>query len=172
MKLAIISVFSLLIGLFSSNLLANIDDRIIRSLAHCVKVSEDTKRLNCFDQLASSNMAALNKIKIVREEKKKQIASSNEPVSKYIDDFSKSNLKKTESVDGPDSITATISHLTTLIRGQWVISFDNGQKWQQTDTVKLRLAINDIVKLKKGSFGSVFLNKEGVNRNIRVKRLK
>ena len=81
-------------------------------------------------------------------------------------------MKKTKEEQGPDSITAIISKVKRLIRGQWVVYLENGQKWQQQDLVKMKLKVGDSVRLKKGSMGTVQLYKEGSHRNIRVKRLK
>ena len=57
-----------------------------------------------------------------------------------------------------EGITGTISNLKKLIRGQWVIYLENGQKWQQTDTTSLKLLVGDRINLEKGSFGSVYLS--------------
>jgi len=92
--------------------------------------------------------------------------------TKQIDNFSKEDLKKTQKEKGPESISAVISKLKQLIRGQWVVHLENGQKWQQQDSAKIKLTVGDKVRLKKGSMGAVYLFKEGSHRNIRVKRLK
>jgi len=81
-------------------------------------------------------------------------------------------LIKTAEEKGPESIIATISSVKQLVRGQWVFYFENGQKWQQQDTIKIKLKVGDTVRLKKGSMETVYLFKEGSHRNMRVKRLK
>jgi hypothetical protein len=59
-----------------------------------------------------------------------------------------------------------------LLRGQWVLYFDNGQKWQQTDTTRIKFKVGNKVRLDKGAMGAIYLYKDGSHRSIKVKRLK
>ena len=88
------------------------------------------------------------------------------------DDFAKEHIKKSEKEQGLESITSVITKLKKLIRGQWLITLENGQQWQQKDTAKLKLKVGDTILLKKAVMGAVYLYKDGSHRNIRVKRLK
>ncbi len=183
MRVIIIALFSLFIGLVSADAFASTKSTLVDSLASCKKVPNDAQRLVCFDQLAEIHVAPLSSAIVNVEpvtpevnvepatpkvivEPVTAIEQSKSQESKIIDDFSKDDLKKTEEE------TATISNLKKLIRGQWVIYFKNGQKWQQKDSGKISLKIGDTVRLKKGSMETVYLFKEGGHRNIRVKRLK
>jgi hypothetical protein len=158
-------------------------------LESCAKIQSDNQRLKCFDHLVQQH----SKIVTTREESKASVLLVDKiaptvskidktpvvtkvvkapKVTKDVDNFSKQHLKKTKEERGPDSINAIISKVKKLLRGQWVIYLENGQKWQQTDAGKIKLKVGDKIRLKKGSIGAVYLSKEGVNRNIRVKRLK
>mgnify|MGYP000497548749 CR=1 FL=1 len=198
MRVIIIALFSLFIGLVSTSAFASTKSTLVDGLASCKKVPNDAQRLVCFDQLTEIHVAPLSSTivnvepvtpevnvepatpKVIVEpatpkvivEPVTAIEQSKSQESKIIDDFSKDDLKKTEEEKGPESITATISNLKKLIRGQWVIYFENGQKWQQKDSGKISLKVGDTVRLKKGSMETVYLFKEGGHRNIRVKRLK
>jgi len=189
MRVIIIALFSLFIGLVSTSAFASTKSTLVDGLASCKKVPNDAQRLVCFDQLTEIHVAPLSstivnvepvspKVNVepvtpkVIVEPVTAIEQSKSQESKIIDDFSKDDLKKTEEEKGPESITATISNLKKLIRGQWVIYFENGQKWQQKDSGKISLKVGDTVRLKKGSMETVYLFKEGGHRNIRVKRLK
>jgi hypothetical protein len=108
----------------------------------------------------------------IKPEEVKELTQVKLKKAKDIDKFSNESLIKTQAEKGPDSITATISNLKKLLRGQWVIYFENGQKWQQKDIATVKLKVGDSVRLKKGSMGAVYLFKENSNRKIRVKRLK
>jgi hypothetical protein len=83
-------------------------------------------------------------------------------------------VKKTaeEKAKEIDSITLTISQLSKSPYGQWKITFDNGQRWQQKDNHKLSLKTGQRVILTKGAISSVFLQKENSTKRIKVKRLK
>ena len=171
MRVYISTLFSLFIGIASADAFASVNSALVDSLSSCLKVSNDAQRLVCFDQLAQKNVAPLNSTN-VSDEAVAPIEQVKSEETKIIDDFSKEYLKKTEEERGPDSITATISNVKQLIRGQWVVYFENGQKWQQQDSIKIKLKVGDTVRLKKGSIGTVYLFREGGHRNIRVKRLK
>ncbi|WP_159816810.1 hypothetical protein [Colwellia sp. 20A7] len=171
MKVNITALLSLFFVVISTNALANQKSDLTDGLSHCMQVSNDQQRLKCFDLLSNKYITPLSS---VPESQVKEVVSKVEPIkqeeAKRIDDFAKETLKKPEKdIEG---ITGTISNLKKLIRGQWVIYLENGQKWQQTDTTSLKLLVGDRINLEKGSFGSVYLSKDGLNRTIRVKRLK
>jgi hypothetical protein len=128
----------------------------------CSKISQDTARLVCFDQLTQVN----NSPELVP-----QITAMT---AAQVDDFSKSHVKKTDEEKAKEilSISLTISKLEKTVRGQWRLTFKNGQKWQQQDTAKLRLTQGDLVVITKGALGAVYLQKENTNKRIKVKRLK
>lgn len=171
MRVNVIALLSVFIGLTSSTVFADVNNSLVDGLSNCLNISNDGQRLVCFDQLAQNNVVALNSIKM-SDKSVSKIEQVKLEEAKKIDDFSKEDLKKTEEEKGPDSITATISNVKQLIRGQWVVYLESGQKWQQQDTAKIKLKVGDNIRLQKGSMGAVYLFKEGSHRNIRVKRLK
>ena len=128
----------------------------------CSKISQDTARLVCFDELTQIN----NSPELVPQIMVMTAAQ--------VDDFSKNHVKKTDEEKAKEilSISLTISKLEKTVRGQWTLTFNNGQKWQQKDTAKLRLKQGDLVVITKGSLGAVYLQKENTNKRIKVKRLK
>jgi len=165
------ALFSFFIGLVSVDAFASLNSPLIDGLSSCMKVSNDDQRLVCFDQFAQKNIAPLSSTKVSNKavSTMEQVKSEE---TKKIDDFAKEDLKRTEEEKGPDSIAATISNVKQLLRGQWVVYLENGQKWQQKDSGKIKLKVGDSIRLQKGSMGAVYLFKEGSHRNIRVKRLK
>jgi len=172
MKVNFTALFGLFCTIISTGVLATNTSALVDGLSHCMQVSDDQERLACFDQLSNQNI--ITPLSTTSEAQVKEVVPIIENTelaeAKRIDDFAKETLKQPkEAVEG---ITAIVSGLKKLIRGQWVIDLENGQKWQQTDTTILKLAVGDSIYLEKGSFGSVYLFKEGLNRNIRVKRLK
>lgn len=171
MRLNVVTLFSVFIGLISPNVFAAINSDLVSAISGCSSISKDDQRLACFDKLAQSSVTLLSTTTVINQSvsKTEQVISKE---TKKVDDFSKQHLKKTQEEMGPDSISATISELNKLIRGQWVVYLENGQEWQQKDDRKIKLIVGDRVLLKKGSMGAVYLYKEGSNRNIRVKRLK
>lgn len=147
--------------LLSQTVLAK-EGNLSDSIQGCVKISQDTARLACFDQLTD-----------------KRSTISVEPAitaltTQQVDSFSKEQVKKTREEQAKEitSITLTISKLSKTLYGQWKITFENGQKWQQKDKYTLSLKIGQRVILTKGSLSSVYLQKENTTKRIKVKRLK
>lgn len=171
MKIKVVTLISLLIYLHPLSLHASTSNDLAYNLSICSKVVKDQQRLVCFDKLALSKA---NVSVVVSVAHKPVIAAvpTKSKEAQQIENFSKQHVKKTPEEQGPDSITATISNAKQLLRGQWVIYLENGQKWQQTDSAKIKLKIGNGIRLKKGSMGAVYLFKDGSHRSIRVKRLK
>jgi hypothetical protein len=147
--------------LISQTVLAK-ETELANKVQACVKISQDIKRLSCFDQLKKKQNSTMLESKIVKLS------------AIQVDGFSKKHIKKTPEEEAKEikSITLIISALSKTIRGQWKIMFKNGQKWQQKDTARIKLKQGDIVVLTKGVFTSVYLKKENTSRRIKVKRLK
>jgi hypothetical protein len=162
----------------------------IDQLEECVKISQDTARLACFDKITekfSSKSVEANTTQVVTQQigdaSKEQIeqlssksvaANTAQVKTQQVDDFSKEHIEKTaeEKANEVLSISLTVNSLKKVGRGQWKITFKNGQQWQQKDTTRFKLKEGDKVTLTKGALGSVFLKKENQNKRMKVKRLK
>lgn len=137
-------------------------------LLSCSKIHENQERLACFDAFVKKSQVVGNKV------------GSNNPVLKSetskqdVDAFAKNHVKKTdeERANEITTIKLTISALSKTVYGKWKITFENGQKWQQKDSVKLSLKKGQRVVLSKGALNAVYLQKENTNKRISVKRLK
>ncbi len=145
------------------------------NLISCSKITSDNARLHCFDKLVPrSNKQAVAVLTpaVVPTKSPSPIIDERKLEQKRVDSFGEEHLKKTKEKQAPKSIVATVTKLKKLIRGQWVIFLENGQKWQQKDTARLNLKVGNKVRLDKGAMGAVYLYKEGTHRSIKVKRLK
>lgn len=134
----------------------------------CRQISQDQARLTCFDAL-SQQKPSVSKLASTSV-----TAGQVALTAQQIDTFAKEQVIKTseERANEINSITLTISKLSKTIRGQWKITFENGQKWQQKDSIKFKLKIGQEVILTKGALSAVFLQKENANKRMKVKRLK
>jgi hypothetical protein len=159
---------------FSSN--ASAAASLSAKLNQCGTISQDSKRLACFDALLTVDgvkeapKAQVNKVEVLAAPVAKVQPKLSE--KQQVDDFAEEHLKKTKEEQGPESISSSITKLKKMLRGQWIISLANGQKWQQRDSGKLKLKVGNMVRLEKGMMGAVYLYKEGSNRSISVKRIK
>jgi hypothetical protein len=162
----------------------------IVQLEECVKISQDTARLACFDKITkkfSSKSIEANTTQVITQKidnsskehidnlsSKSVEANTAQVITQQVDDFSKEHIEKTaeEKANEVLSISLTVDSLKKVGRGQWKITFKNGQQWQQKDTTKFKLKEGNKVTLTKGALGSVFLQKENNNKRMKVKRLK
>jgi hypothetical protein len=72
-----------------------------------------------------------------------------------------------------DQLTAKITELATLARGELLLTLDNGQMWQQkTADRALRVKVGDQVTIKRATLGSFLLTAEGNKGAMRVSRVK
>jgi len=137
----------------------------------CSEVSGNKARLSCFDKITAKQGA---KVEVSKTTGLKATGLKTELSAEQVDLFSKEQVEKTaeEKANEIKSISLTISKLEKTQRKQWKITFENGQKWLQKDTTKLKLKEGENVTLTKGALSSVFLIKENSNKRIKVKRLK
>ena len=148
--------------------MASAESSLSNKLKQCGKISSSEERLACFDSLITADTQE----PVLIKEATVAVVSTENVTTKEVDDFAKNHLKKTTEEQGLESISSTVTQLKKLIKGQWVIDLENGQRWQQKDSAKIKLKVGNTVRLKKGAMGAVYLYKEGSHRNIRVKRLK
>jgi len=158
----------------------------ISTFQSCVNIGNDIARLACFDKLSNTlklkNILASSSVKSTTQVSSETLSKTTIPaaiattpvsISQKESDFAKEHLKKTDTEKAKEvtSITTTVKKLKKLVRGQWVIYLENGQKWQQKDTTKMKLKVGDTIRLKKGAMSAVYLYKADSHKNIRVKRL-
>lgn len=138
------------------------DTELAAKVQACSEINENEARLSCFDGLTNKATGVLT------SEAAASLTMQQE------DDFAKEHVKKTaeEKANEIQSISVIITKLSKTSHGRWKITFDNGQKWQQKDSTKMKLKQGEEVELAKGAFSSIFLQKEDSNKRIKVKRLK
>ncbi len=174
-------------SLFSAQVLVAQESNFELELQRCSQVNADSLRLTCFDKLVVelSSATGIEKDKVVNSETSsvkittENVVSAQEvnevPVvtKQQVDDFAKHQVEKTEEekLGQITEITASITKLKKLIRGEYQITLDNEQLWQQKGDTKISLKVGQRVVLTKGSLGAVYLKKESTNKRIRVRRL-
>ena len=169
MKNVILFLLSVVLYLISPGSYAKSNSDLLLNLTDCSTILSSDERLACFDKLvtASANESVMATTAVTPSITDKILAED-----KLVDNFAKEHIKKTKKEQGPNSIFATVSKVKKLLRGQWILYFENGQKWQQTDTSKVKFKVGNKVRLSKAALGAIYLYKDGSNRSIKVKRLK
>jgi hypothetical protein len=72
-----------------------------------------------------------------------------------------------------EQMTAKVSELGTLPRGELLLTLDNGQVWQQKPGDRaMRIKVGDDVTIRRASLGSFLLTSQAANGSMRVTRVK
>ena len=154
------------------------------SLVTCTNIKINTDRLACFDQLMSkykvqsdiTGEKATVHSKIYNNKNKENVNKPTlVPKANIVNEFGAAHLQvNKDKAEENTSIILTISKIKKNAYKQLVISFKNGQIWQQKDSGYFKLKSGEEVKLTKGALGAIYLKKndENSNRSIRVKRVK
>ena len=160
-----ITYYALVSSLFLAQTVLAEEAGLADKVQTCGKISQSQTRLSCFDSLINEMNSVSN---IVNKQKDLSLHEQQ------VDAFAKEQVKKTseDKANEINSITLTISKLSKTLRGQWKITFKNGQQWLQKDTIKMKLELAEQVTLTKGALTSVFLQQANGNKRIKVKRLK
>ena len=169
-------------------------DNLLQAIASCKAIDNDSRRLACFDTIQSpalerytpseNNQRKPQKPAFTGTEKarEKQAANMSEqaqarrderkqtqPRSQALADFGLPPKTVDEDID---EITAIISQLGETARGKLLITLDNGTQWQQKDSQPMQLDTGMEVTIESGFLGAFFLSHDGVNRRIKVKRIR
>lgn len=135
----------------SNNAIAQ-ESLVVKHLKNCRQIIDNEERLTCFDNLSKDDsLAALNVETFASE----QIKTTTQTASKNI-----------------ESISLNINTLTKNAYGQWLITLENDQQWQQKDSVRLNLTAQQKIVISKGAFGATYLRKQDGRKRIQVKRIK
>lgn len=114
-------------------------------LRACASIERDTERLGCYDALS----AALGDL--------------------AVRDFGRERQRIEE--EAPQTINATIATISLGAHNKLTVTLDNGQVWQQTDSVRVPWKAGEEILLERGALGSFFMKKPVGGRSIRVRRV-
>jgi hypothetical protein len=163
-------------GLLQANETLNFQNK----LKQCADIYNTEKRLACYDSLTQSLQSKKSPVPNILTNNEKYISpvpkTEELPVkvrSKQSDieeEFAKPQIK-TPGYD-VKNISLTISALKKNRSDEWIITFTNGQVWQQKDGLRLSLKVGLNIKISKGALGAYYLKKKESNKIIKVKRLK
>ena len=131
-------------------------------LEQCIKIQNDTSRLNCFDKLSVTSKDTVVKKELVTQAQKESLFGGDKIEKK----------KRQESGYHLEKVIYTVTKIKKSITKKLTIYFDNGQVWKQSDNRTLRLKVEDKAELSAGALGSFFLKKANTNKTIRVTRIK
>jgi len=128
-------------------------DSLSDGLRRCARETDQTRRLACFDALASS----LPKVEADKFGMTADIAHQRTPTEAYG--------TKTEV------LTGKIRSLRQMPHGEWLITLDNDQVWRQAEpSPNLSFSVGEAVHIEHGAMSSLWLVADR-GRKTRVKRV-
>ncbi len=138
----------------------------------CAKIIDNMERLTCYDQLFKVDKPADNRPETLPAKTPNSEAATVSQ-SAPPKDPAMFGLEHTMADKTPEQIKATLSGSYKLWKKGMSVTLSNGQEWKVISNRKLYHAIdNPEVTIEKGAFGAFYMAIEGVNRRLKVKRLK
>lgn len=133
----------------------------VQSVLECRAITEDAKRLACFDHTVGAMAEAETKGDLVtidreqRREVRKQAFGLTLPSLSMFD--------RGEKGDDADKITTTVVEASRGPTGRWLIQLDGGAMWRQIDDADLYKIPHkgSVAVVKRGSLGSFFMKIDG-----------
>lgn len=139
-----------------------------QELQQCAVIQDKLERLICYDKLAkraTSLKATTNpKTEIAIATKS---ATRVESATDQVEEFGITKPKE----DAIERIELVVTKVKKSPYGHLIMTFENGQKWRQTDSTRFRLKAGATVFIKKAALGSFMLGTPDRNSTIRVKRI-
>ncbi|MCG7536042.1 hypothetical protein [Pseudoalteromonas sp. OOF1S-7] len=132
---------------------AQAKSKLVHKLQMCSQQQNDAQRLSCYDTLAADYAS------------KQHRTRSQAPISPP-ESFGLEHKKEQDQV-----ISATVSEVSKSANGQRRFTLDNQQRWQQIGTHAFFAKKGDTVIIRRGSFNSFIMLKEGSNRSVKVRRV-
>ena len=169
-------------------------DALPPTLRACMKETDATRRLTCFDR--ESALLADESAPVARQAEPAPsrpaapaptapaasaaapaaaTAQSAEDKFGYRGNVARANLDKQKEAEQQsfEQLTAKVAELSTLPHGELQLTLDNGQIWQQkTADRPLRLKVGDQVTIKRAMMSSFLLTSDAVKGSMRVARVK
>lgn len=158
-------------------------------LSRCAAIGDDALRLACFDQLAGAlqpqavvpaAVAAAPAAAVAAPVapavpavpattvEPAPVAAAADPVA----EFGLENRPKPQTeVERQDEIQARVVERKKDPYGKWILTLDNGQVWQQSESATFSFASDQVV-IERGMLGAFYLKVDGQSRRLKVKRLK
>ena len=183
MKKRAVSLIALICALGASSVQA---ETVAQAIEKCRNTDNSLKRLVCYDNVAKSlrqyegadselsQLPALTASRPAAPSSPRAV-SSNEIKQEDGTNSAEKRFGIENRIDPSnriDSLTVSIVDISEDQRGKQIIEFNDGSIWKQADRNTLKLKKGQMVTIERGMLGAFFLGKEGVNKRMKVKRLK
>lgn len=157
-----------------------------QTLSDCVAVDNDADRLACYDRVtrASRGEPAPAAEPVVKDTVAAPAAAAPAvaatatpptppPPAPFADDTEDFGFESRKTATGTQHIETRYDGNFTGWSGKTLFRLENGQVWKQTQSGRVSYrAERPAITIKRAAFGSFRLHVEGLNRSIRVTRVK
>jgi len=143
------------------------DDGLAEMVRACATLRTDAERLACFDRRV---VPAASGVTAAESPSQEDMFGMSRDVAGPADEAPESKEKEQEP-ESIDKISAQVTDVQTLARGEKVLTLDNGQVWQTVDLGELLLTPGDPVTITRAAMGT-FRLVTASHRTARVKRMR
>ncbi|TKB46285.1 hypothetical protein [Thalassotalea mangrovi] len=143
----------------------------------CSEISDDSKRLACFDAYLKQKSQQPSVPAKSTEPEVDNVANdavvpvSPQPTRQQVEQQFGLEHKKTEAEQEVSEISSTLAKVQERAHNAWSFTLDNGQQWQTVESTSTRFKKGQEVIIKRGMFNSFSLKKADSNRTVKVKRI-
>jgi hypothetical protein len=145
----------------------------VRDLRACVTISDDSKRLSCFDEVMSKTLSGTDLDTtgaVAPASAEAEPGVSTETATTAGDEvFGKEHW--IENNDKLTSIESRVEGVAKSAQGHLVVTLANGQIWKQRNVKSFQIREGDTVVIERGSFNSFFLKVSDGSRMERFYRV-
>lgn len=142
---------------------------VVGRLLDCRKLTDEHGRLACYDSASDAVAASLNHGDIVAVDRDQIKEVKREAFGFTLPTL---NLFERGEKAAVETLSATVATAHQRGDGAWVLEFENGAVWMQTDSTALSRfpKKGSRVEIRRGAIGGFFINLDG-QRAIRAKRI-
>lgn len=167
-------------------------ETLSQALKKCGQVQNSLKRLVCYDQIVNdmnrygglddlmnvpAPLAAAGAPSPSRQtnqaasapQSTAQTPAASQPAQRNAD-FGLEQRKLLEDTD--QKIYASVTKIVKDPYKKRIFTLDNGHVWKETEVGSLRIKVNEVVYIERGSLGSFHMSRDDIKRRLRVKRVK
>ena len=131
------------------------DDAVIDRMRACASEADEAKRLACYD------------LHIGRSK-----GRQNEDLGVTGELLRQKQKQAGITAATPADVTAKVATLANRGSGKFVVTLDNGQVWAQQEAPDFTLQVGDVITLRRGVLGALWMVSPSGREQVRVQRIK
>lgn len=147
---------------------ATAQDVDANELAKCSGIDNALKRLVCYDEVVEGSGLATAAASQSTSRAAAPETAAAEAGQQAAPEKDFGRAKRSDEID---VLAVDIESKRKNAYGRWVITFTNGQRWEQTDSETFMLPDDGVYQIERGVFDSFFLAREGLSKRIKVRRI-